>query len=104
MDDFRSKTPNEVGGEKIIALKDFKELVHRNLETGELEKLDFPKSNVVQFFTDKGTKITARPSGTEPKIKFYISVNTALNNKEDFQQVKSELEGRIDAIKKSLGL
>lgn len=104
MEDFRSKTPNEVGGENIIALKDFEELVHRNLQTGEIEKLDFPKSNVVQFFTDKGTKITARPSGTEPKIKFYISVNTALTNKEDFQKVKSELEGRIDAIKKSLGL
>lgn len=104
MEDFRTKTPAEVGGEKIVALKDYKSLVHRDLRTGEEKPLDFPKSNVVQFFTDKGTKITARPSGTEPKIKFYISVNEKLEFQQDFAEIKNHLENRIEAIKKSLGL
>jgi phosphoglucomutase len=83
---------------------DYQSSVTKNLETGAQSTIDLPKSNVVQFMTDKGTKITARPSGTEPKIKFYISVNTSLTSASQFQTIKGELESRIADIKKGLGL
>lgn len=104
MKDFRTKTPQEIGGERVIKMMDYDSSVTTNMLTGATEKIDLPKSNVVQFVTDKGSKITARPSGTEPKIKFYISVNDELSKIEDFAGTKEHLEGRISDIKKSLGL
>lgn len=104
MKDFRTKTPKEIGGERVIKMMDYDSSVTTNILTGATEKIDLPKSNVVQFVTDKGSKITARPSGTEPKIKFYISVNDELSKIEDFAGTKEHLEGRISDIKKSLGL
>lgn len=104
MEDFRSKTPATMGGERVVKMLDYKSSVSKNMESGEQEVIDMPQSNVVQFITDKGTKITARPSGTEPKIKFYISVNAPLKDRNDFENVKATLENRIGNIKKSLGL
>ncbi len=104
MEDFRSNTPQEIGGEQIIQMMDYQSSVTKNLENGTETAIELPKSNVVQFITDKGTKITARPSGTEPKIKFYISVNTRMSDKSEFDKTKDELESRIADIKKGLGL
>ncbi len=104
MEDFRTNTPQEIGGERIIQMMDYQSSFTKNLADGTQQPIELPKSNVVQFITDKGTKITARPSGTEPKIKFYISVNTKLADKSDFGRIKTELESRIVDIKKGLGL
>ncbi len=68
------------------------------------EKIDLPKSNVLQFITEEGSKISARPSGTEPKIKFYFSVHTPLDSVNDFDQTQKKLEDRIDAIISSMDL
>lgn len=104
MVDFRANTPQEIGGERIVKVMDYDSRISKDLISGTEEAIDLPKSNVVQFVTDKGTKITARPSGTEPKIKFYISVNTQLKSMDGFTAKKAELEGRISTIKSSLGL
>lgn len=104
MVDFRANTPQEIGGERIVKVMDYDSRISKDLISGIEEAIDLPKSNVVQFVTDKGTKITARPSGTEPKIKFYISVNTKLDSIDNFTAKKAELEGRISTIKSSLGL
>lgn len=104
MVDFRANTPQEIGGERIVKVMDYDSRISKDLISGIEEAINLPKSNVVQFVTDKGTKITARPSGTEPKIKFYISVNTQLDSIDNFTAKKAELEGRISTIKSSLGL
>lgn len=104
MEDFRSKTPASIAGEKVVEVLDYKSLKRKNIRENSMVEIDLPSSNVVQMVTEAGTKITARPSGTEPKIKFYISVNAPLPNKEQFNDVKTELETRIDNIKMALGL
>jgi len=104
MEDFRSNAPETIVGEKVIAVYDYQTAQKTNRLTQRVEKIDLPTSNVVQMLTEKGTKITARPSGTEPKIKFYISVNQPLENKNEFAQVKQELNSRIEAITKELQL
>lgn len=104
MEDFRHETPDSIGGEKVVKILDYQSSLARDIVSGKEEKIDLPKSNVVQFITDKDTKITARPSGTEPKIKFYISVNTELRDKSEFETVRQSLEQRISEIKTSLGL
>lgn len=104
MEDFRTKTPSSIAGEKVISVLDYQSSVQRNLVDGSSAQIDLPKSNVVQFVTEKATKITARPSGTEPKIKFYVSVNDQLKDKADFAVMKAKLERQIDSITKELGL
>lgn len=104
MEDFRHKTPKSIAGESLVEMRDYQSSETTNLLTGAKTELDIPKSNVVQFLTHKGTKITARPSGTEPKIKFYISVNRNLQDKANYAQVRKELESQISDIKTSLGL
>ncbi len=104
MEDFRTKTPSSIAGEKVISVLDYQSSVQRNLVDGSSVEIDLPKSNVVQFVTEKATKITARPSGTEPKIKFYVSVNDQLKDKADFAVMKAKLERQIDSITKELGL
>ncbi len=76
----------------------------KNLLTGETWKIDLPKSNVLQFVLADGTRVSARPSGTEPKIKFYFSVNTALNNAADFKQTEKILDDKLDALAKEMGV
>ncbi len=104
MTDFRKNTPAEIAGEKIVDVLDYDSQIAKNILTGTTSSINLPKSNVVQFITDKDSKITARPSGTEPKIKFYISVNSPLAQTEDFESTKQELQDRIGAIKGALGL
>ena len=104
MEDFRKRSPESIGGEKVTEVLDYQSLKRFETETGKEHGISLPNSNVVQFITEKGSKITARPSGTEPKIKFYISVNQKLENKADFQNVKEQLESRIDKIQKELGV
>lgn len=103
MADFRSTPPTSFGNSKVIQLIDYKAGISKNLESGKEEKIDFPSSNVLQFITKDGFKISARPSGTEPKIKFYISVNTKLPGKNDYFSTSKELDDRIAAIKSDLG-
>jgi phosphoglucomutase len=104
MEDFRHKTPQTLAGEKVVTILDYQSSQKRDLETNETSAIELPKSNVVQFTTDQGTKITARPSGTEPKIKFYVSVKGELENAAEFLDQKSKLEARIAKITKDLGL
>lgn len=98
MDKFRNNPPAEITGSKVARLLDYKLLEETNLLTGKKTKLDFPVSDVLQFYLEDGTKVSVRPSGTEPKIKFYIAVNTTLRSKSDFDKVNQELEDRIKAI------
>ena len=74
---------------------DYKTSIEQNLEIGTKTTIHQPKSDVLQFYTKEGAKISVRPSGTEPKIKFYISVNTSLKTKNDFDRVNQEQEERI---------
>ncbi len=104
MQDYRANPPKEIAGSKVIEIRDYKTSVLDNFVTETIEPLAFPKSDVLQFFTQDGAKITVRPSGTEPKIKFYISVNCALDSKENYPVKQAELKKRIDAITVSMGL
>jgi phosphoglucomutase len=104
MESFRTKTPTVLGGETVVEILDYQSSQQKNLQTGESNRIDLPKSNVLQFVTDNGSRITARPSGTEPKIKFYFSVNQKLESKADFIQVREQLMDRIESMKTSLGV
>lgn len=102
MVDARENPLKEVNGEKIVLIEDYKLSTAKNLQTHETYKLDVPKSNVLIYYTENGSKIALRPSGTEPKIKFYISVNTELDNVADFDKTEQLLESKIDAIIKDM--
>ncbi len=104
MDDFRSNPPKELDGSPVIIIKDYEKSVAENLKTGEKTPIDLPKSNVLQFFTEDGSKVSVRPSGTEPKIKFYFGIKGKLENREDFEKVNAELSEKIDRIVSELGL
>lgn len=104
MENFRSKPPKSIDGEALVLMKDFLNGFEKNLTTGLETQLDFPKSNVLQFITASGCMVSARPSGTEPKIKFYISVNTPLNAVSDYEQTDSILEAKMDRIAKEMGV
>ena len=104
MEGYRKNPPSVIHGSKVAQLLDYELSIGKNLITGESWKIELPKSNVLQFITEDGSKISARPSGTEPKIKFYFSVNTKLNNKADFDAKYAELEAKIKGIIASLQL
>ncbi len=98
MEGYRVNPPATINGSKVVTLLDYGLSVGKNLLTGETYNIELPKSNVLQFITEDGSKISARPSGTEPKIKFYFSVNTKLEKREDFDAKNAELEAKITAI------
>lgn len=98
MESYRSNPPKTIAGAQVATLLDYELQKGTNLVTGETWTIALPKSNVLQFVTADGTKISARPSGTEPKIKFYFSVNTKLERKEDFDTVYASLENKIKDI------
>ena len=98
----RENPLTEVNGEKVVLTEDYKLSIAKNLQTNEETKLDIPKSNVLIYYTENGSKIALRPSGTEPKIKFYISVNKELDNVSDFDNTEQLLENKIDAIIKDM--
>lgn len=104
MQGYRDNPPAEIAGSKVKELLDYQTQQKKNLATGEIQKIDLPKSNVLQFMMEDGTKISARPSGTEPKIKFYFSANAPLNNVADFDKTQKMLDGKIDKIIQSMNL
>lgn len=104
MTNFRSNPPKELGGHKIVTYKDFQTLEQKD-DQGNVTKLDMPTtSNVLQYFCEDGTKVSVRPSGTEPKIKFYIEVKDKMNCVNCYERCTSESTEKINAVKKSLGL
>jgi phosphoglucomutase len=98
MEGYRQSPPTSINGTKVVTLLDYELQKGTNLLTGESWKIDLPKSNVLQFITEDGSKISARPSGTEPKIKFYFSVNAPLDNINAFDEVNALLNNRIEGI------
>ena len=104
MRDLRKNPPKTIVGEPVTRVIDYLEGMETDTATGKQKPIDFPESNVLQFITEQGTKVSARPSGTEPKIKFYVSVNTAMDSIEDFIIEWEELDQKADAIVQDLGL
>ncbi len=101
---LRENPPIRINNSKLTKTIDYQLGVEKNLDTGVESEVALPKSNVLQFLTEDGTKISARPSGTEPKIKFYISVRKELGSKEGFSKLNRTLENQIDAIALDLGV
>ncbi|SFF47627.1 phospho-sugar mutase [Thermoflexibacter ruber] len=104
MAEWRRNPPTIINRSKVTKVLDYQESIAKDLIAGTTTPLAFPKSDVLQFYTEDGSKISARPSGTEPKIKFYFSVNTTLKSKADYDATEQVLKERITAIIKDLGL
>jgi len=104
MVNYRSNPPKEIAGSKVVMIKDYQLQKSQDLVSGKEESIDLPKSNVLQFFTADGSKISVRPSGTEPKIKFYFGVKDLLSNASNFDNINAALDKKIEAIKQSLDL
>ena len=105
MSDFRSNPPKELAGSAIKIIKDYKTLKQTNVATGKVIDLDMPAtSNVLQYFTEDGTKISVRPSGTEPKIKFYIEVRGDMQSRADYDAADAAANKKIEAARASLGV
>lgn len=104
MDNFRACPPKELGGSKVVLVKDYKTLTATDGE-GKATPLDMPEpSNVLQFFTEDGTKISVRPSGTEPKIKFYMEIKGEMHCPKCYAGANADAMEKVEAIKKSLGI
>ena len=101
---YRTNPPATIDGSPIVELLDYEKQTGKDFESGENWEIELPKSNVLQFVTEDGSKISARPSGTEPKIKFYFSVQTKLKNKEEFDDKYDFLVNKIKAITKEMQL
>lgn len=104
MVDFRENPPKSILGSKVVRINDFKTLETTDLITGEKSAINEESSNVLQWFTEDGTKVSVRPSGTEPKIKFYFGVKAELKSVEDYERVLEELDQKIEGIKQDLKL
>jgi phosphoglucomutase len=105
MTDFRNNPPKELAGSAIRIIKDYKTLKQTNVATGVITDLDMPaRSNVLQYFTEDGTKISVRPSGTEPKIKFYIEVRGEMKSREEYDAADAAASLKIEAARASLNV
>ena len=104
MSDFEARPPKTIVGETLKYIENYNTSTRTNLETGEKEMIDLPTSNVIIYETTEGTRVAARPSGTEPKIKFYISTKTQLESAEVFEKTNKEIEVKIDQIISELQL
>lgn len=104
MQGFRDNPPQDIAGSAVIELYDYEKQEMRNLKTNQVEKISLPKSNVLQFITEDGSKISARPSGTEPKIKFYFGVSTPLKSTDEFEAANKKAEEKIKNIITSMHL
>ncbi len=105
MKNFRENPPKTLGGSEVVLIKDYADLNCTNLKNGEITKMNFPTtSNVLQFFTAAGDKISIRPSGTEPKIKFYIEVREDMPSKDQYEEIVKHADEHIDTILKELGV
>jgi len=101
---YRENPPKRIAGSEVVEMLDYKSAEKLDLRTGEKSPISMEKSNVLQFITADGSKISARPSGTEPKIKFYFSVNMPLSGKLAYSETLQALKQKIEAITKDLGL
>lgn len=104
MRNYRENPPQELAGSKVVRMDDVQTGLSTNKITGETCRINQPKSNVLQFFSEDGSKVTVRPSGTEPKIKFYFSVSKELCCKDCFDATEKALDEKISALKQSLGI
>ncbi len=104
MIDLRNNPPKSINDEKVVLIEDYQTSIAKNTQDQTEQPISIPKSNVLIFYTESGSKIAARPSGTEPKIKFYMSVQEPLATITDFEAVQKTLESRIETIKKDLQL
>ena len=102
--DFKENPVESVAGSKVKWIEDYNTSIAKNVLTGEEKTIDIPKSNVLIYETEDGTRIAARPSGTEPKVKFYISTNTKLEKTEDYKKVAAELDNKVKSILAELNL
>jgi phosphoglucomutase len=105
MKEFRANPPKQLGGSPVTLVKDYADLNCTEIATGKVTKMDFPTtSNVLQYFTEDGSKVSVRPSGTEPKIKFYMEVKGHMAAKEDFDAAEKTAAEKIELLKKDLGI
>lgn len=104
MTGYRNNPPKMINNNKVVKINDYEKSVSTDMLTGRSAEIDLIKSDVLQFFLDDGTKISVRPSGTEPKIKFYFSVNTRLDSASKFEETEKVLDQRIDGIIKDMKL
>lgn len=105
MKSFRNNPPATLGGSKVVTIKDYASLNMTDVNTGNVSKMDMPTtSNVLQYFTEDGTKVSIRPSGTEPKIKFYIEVKSSMATNADYDNAIKEANEKIAAVKSDLGI
>ena len=105
MKGYRENPPRQLAGSDVVRIKDFDALTERNLVTGEVKPLDMPaRSNVLQFFTADGSKASVRPSGTEPKIKYYLEVKGVMKTNADYEPCTVAADKKIDALKRDLGI
>lgn len=105
MKEFRANPPKQIAGSDVVIVKDYADLNMKNLKTGEITKMDMPTtSNVLQYFTEDGTKVSIRPSGTEPKIKFYVEVKGSMKTNADYADANNKADAKIEAVKKDLGI
>ena len=105
MKEFRANPPKQLAGSDVVLVKDYADLNMKNLKTGEITKMDMPTtSNVLQYFTEDGTKVSVRPSGTEPKIKFYVEVKGVMKSAADYEKANNDANAKIEQVKKDLGV
>ncbi len=102
MQGYRDNPPSSLGGSKVTMIKDYAASQAKNLDTGAIESIDLPSSNVLQFYTEDGSIVSARPSGTEPKIKFYCSVNQDISADDNYEALIGQLQHKIDALMNDL--
>ena len=104
LENLRSNPPASLGGSKVKTVNDYLSQESKDMTTGKTTTIDLPSSNVLQFFTEDGSIISARPSGTEPKVKFYCSVNEPLASKADFYATEAKLDSKLSQLLSDLGV
>ncbi len=104
MQNYRETPPTELAGSRVVQIHDYQNSTTQDILTGKTSPIELPKSNVLQFITEDNTKVSVRPSGTEPKIKFYFSVKGSLADRKDYPAQKRILEQKINRLKKELGI
>ena len=105
MVNYRKNPPVSMGGSKVTLIKDYQTLEAKNLTTGKVDKIDLPStSNVLQYFTEVGSRVSVRPSGTEPKIKFYFEVKVPMNGKAEFAKANDLADIKINQAIKDMNL
>ena len=104
MVDARENPLKTINNSKVIKIEDYDLSISKNTLTGIENTMDIPKSNVLIYYTEDGSQVALRPSGTEPKIKFYVSVNTLLKNTSDLNKTEAFLDEKIEGILKEMNL